>query len=195
MNKIPKIHTSLENFIVWQGGFNEDELSKIIDFGELAEFQKGEVGSGEESKVFAETRETDITWIRPSPETEWIYNRMVNLAARINHDKFQFVLSHFQYFQYGKYKTAGHYNWHYDSGPDLPEHRKLSFVLGLTDPDSYEGGEFQININGDTEKAHSFKIRRGDLIVFPSYMGHRVTPVTSGERMTLTAWAVGPKFK
>ena len=29
MNKIPKIHTSLENFIVWQGGFNEAELSKI----------------------------------------------------------------------------------------------------------------------------------------------------------------------
>ena len=195
MNKIPRIHTSLENFIVWQGGFNEDELSRIIDFGELAEFQKGEVGSGEEAKVLEQTRETDITWIRPSPETQWIYERMVNLAARINHDKFQFDLSHFQYFQYGKYKTDGHYNWHYDCGPNLPEHRKLSFVLGLTEPDSYEGGEFQINVSGDNEKAHSFKIRKGDLIVFPAYMGHRVTPVTSGERMTLTAWAVGPKFK
>jgi PKHD-type hydroxylase len=195
MNRIPEMHIALDNFIVYQNGFNEDELNKVISFGELAEFQKGEIGSGEGSVVLAETRETDITWIHPHPDTQWIYERMTNIAAKINHDKFQFDLSHFQPFQYGKYKTNGHYNWHFDSGPNLPEHRKLSFVLGLVDPDGYEGGEFNLNVNGDSNKAHIFKIRKGDLIVFPAFMGHRVSPVTSGERLTLTAWAIGPKFR
>lgn len=195
MNKIPNIHVPLEHFVVWQGGFSDDEIQKIIAIGELAEFNKGHIGSGEDSKVSKEIRDTDITWIEPSEGTRWIYDRMAQLAAKINYDKFQFDLSHFQPLQYGKYKIDGHYNWHYDCGPNLPEHRKLSFVLGLSDPDDYEGGELQLNIHGDTEKAHSFKIRKGDLIVFPSYLGHRVTPVTSGNRITVVGWAIGPKFK
>ena len=195
MNRIPDLYLPLENLVVWQGGFTDEEIDQIVAIGELAEFEKGKVGVGAEASVTGEIRDTDITWIEPKEATKWIYDRMTQLAARINHDKFQFDLSHFQPFQYGKYQEGGHYTWHYDSGANLPEHRKLSFVVGLSDPDSYEGGELQMNLSGDTAKPHSMKIRKGDVVVFPSFVGHRVAPVLSGQRMTLVGWAVGPKFK
>ena len=36
---------------------------------------------------------------------------------------------------------------------------------------------------------------RGTLVAFPSYVMHRVTPVTSGTRKSLVAWVAGPKFR
>jgi len=36
---------------------------------------------------------------------------------------------------------------------------------------------------------------RGTATLFPSYLLHRVTPVTQGERFSLTIWAHGPQFR
>jgi PKHD-type hydroxylase len=196
VNKIPEWRTPLEHFVVWNGGFTDAELDMVVAACELSEFNKGRVGGGMNQEANnANIRDTDITWVEQNDANAWIYQRMSALASRINADKFQFDLSHFQQLQYGKYKPGGHYTWHYDSGPNLLDHRKLSFVVALSDPNSYEGGELQINVTGDANAPHSMKIRKGDMIVFPSYVAHRVTPVTSGERMTMVGWVVGPKFK
>lgn len=195
MNRIRPVYSPLEPFVIWENGFSKEEIDKIIASGELSSFNKGQVGSGSGAVVDRNIRDTDIVWLEQNESNGWIYEKLSAAAARVNYDKFQFDLVNLQPLQYSKYKPDGHYSWHYDSGPDMPEHRKLSFVLGLSDPDSYEGGEFQINAHGDQNKPHSLKIKRGDLVVFPSFMGHRVTPVTSGERLTLVGWAVGPKFK
>ena len=197
MNKLRPIYSPLEFLVIWENGFSNEEIDRIIAAGELAEFNKGRVGgqSANTADVNQNIRDTDITWIEQNDANGWIYQKMAEAGARINYDKFQFDLSHFQPLQYGKYKEGGHYTWHYDCGPNLPEHRKLSFVLGLSDPNSYEGGELQLNLYGSADNPHSLKIKRGDLLVFPSFVSHRVTPVTSGERMTLVGWVVGPKFK
>jgi PKHD-type hydroxylase len=36
---------------------------------------------------------------------------------------------------------------------------------------------------------------RGTLVAFPSYLLHRVTPITSGTRKSLVAWVSGPVFR
>ena len=197
MIPVPKLHLPLEPFVIWENGFSPEEIDKIIALGELREFKKGTVGGNSIGSQVSDMviRNTDITWIESAEDTHWLYERLLQFVAQINHDKFQFDLHHIENLQYGKYKQDGHYTWHMDSGPNLPNHRKLSFVLGLSDPNSYEGGELQINVNGSCDAPHAMKIRKGDLIVFPSFMSHRVTPVTKGERMTLVTWAVGPKFK
>jgi PKHD-type hydroxylase len=194
--EIPRLHIPMENMACWSNGFNDQEIDQIISLGELADFQKGSVGGREvgHSDVRTEIRDTDIAWIQPNPETEWLYERMKQFIARINYDKFQFDIDQMQALQYGKYKENGHYAWHVDSGPNLPVHRKLTLVLALTDPDSYEGGELLLNFSGNPENPHVMKIRRGDLIAFPSFIPHKVAPVTSGERLTLVTWATGSKF-
>lgn len=192
---IPELFLPEENVVVWGGGFTEDEVKNIVAQCELFEFNKGKVGGNLDQSLNLDIRDTDITWVEPCDATVFIYRRMAELAAKINHDKFQLDLTHFQPFQYGKYKKEGHYDWHTDSGPTLQEHRKLTFVVGLSDPDDYEGGELEINITGNHEKSFTTKIKKGDVVVFPSYLPHRVKSVTKGTRMTMVGWAVGPKAR
>ena len=85
---------------------------------------------------------------------------------------------------------GGHYDWHLDRGREAP--RKLSLTIQLTDPSRYEGCELEFNIGGGTL---STPRSRGHVIAFPSYMIHRVTPITSGVRKAIVAWVTGPEFK
>ena len=36
---------------------------------------------------------------------------------------------------------------------------------------------------------------RGTVVAFPSFLYHRVTPVTSGLRKALVAWIAGPRLR
>ena len=36
---------------------------------------------------------------------------------------------------------------------------------------------------------------QGQIIVFPSYTLHEVTPITKGTRYSLVSWVSGPSFK
>lgn len=200
---IPNILQPLEPAITWEKAFNNEEILDIISLGEMAEFQQGVIGvnqgdidSGNSPHRLApEVRNSDVSWILPSEQSEWLYKRMQNLCAKVNLDKFQFDLEKFEVFQYGKYKEGQFYNWHTDSGPTLPMHRKLSLMVALTPPDEYDGGEICINTNGNQDEPLVLKMEPGSVIVIPSWVPHVVKPVTRGERVSLVAWATGPKFR
>ena len=96
--------------------------------------------------------------------------------------------------QLGRYGKGGHYFPHHDcnlSGAVAPTSRKLTGVLMLSQNRSYVGGLLQFP--EDIETAPIFEF--GNLVVFPSYCKHVVTPVTKGTRITATAWMNGPAFK
>ena len=73
-----------------------------------------------------------------------------------------------------------------------PHNRKLSFVLQLSDPSEYEGGELKLY---NAYEPTTIKREKGLIVFFPSYTLHEVTPVTKGERYTLVGWVHGPAFK
>lgn len=193
---LPDIIVPEETIVIWENGFSDRDIEEIISVGEMCVFNQGSIGGGSEaSTVNSEIRETEVSWIEPNEQSQWLYKRMTELAARVNMDKFQLDLIEFTPLQYSKYKVGGHYDWHVDSGPNIGVHRKLSFVLGLTDPDEYEGGDLEINATGNLNNAVSLRIKKGHLVAFPSYVAHRVTPVTSGQRLTLVGWVIGPKLR
>ena len=193
--QIPEILLPEETVVVWENGFSDRDIEEIISVGEMCQFNQGTIGDMQSPTVNSEIRETEIAWIHPTEQTQWLYQRMTELAARVNFDKFKLDLTEFTPLQYSKYKVGGHYDWHMDSGPNIGVHRKLSFVLGLSDPDDYEGGELELNATGNLANATIMKIKKGHLVVFPSYIAHRVTPVTSGQRLTLVGWVIGPKLR
>ncbi|PKP83327.1 MAG: Fe2+-dependent dioxygenase [Alphaproteobacteria bacterium HGW-Alphaproteobacteria-18] len=61
----------------------------------------------------------------------------------------------------------------------------LSLTLFLSPPESYEGGELEIETVFRTE---SIKLPAGSMVIYPSTELHRVAPVTSGERFVFVSW-------
>lgn len=61
----------------------------------------------------------------------------------------------------------------------------LSFTLFLSAPDSYEGGALLLEgLDGDRE----VKLPAGSMVLYPTGVLHRVTPVTDGERLACVGW-------
>ena len=61
----------------------------------------------------------------------------------------------------------------------------LSFTIGLTNKENYEGGELVIEtINSEKE----FKLNAGEMIIYPSTYLHSVKEVSNGERLVCVGW-------
>ena len=56
----------------------------------------------------------------------------------------------------------------------------------------YEGGDLQFMLN---QKIVSAPREKGTIIVFPSFMMHRVTPITKGVRKSIVGWVAGPPYR
>jgi hypothetical protein len=77
--------------------------------------------------------------------------------------------------------------------------RKLSVTINLNEPGAYEGGDLKFDWGMHVEGNRFYEcteIRpQGSIIVFPSFLNHCVTPVTSGTRYSLVLWNLGDPFK
>jgi PKHD-type hydroxylase len=96
---------------------------------------------------------------------------------------------------YNVYKsdTKAEYDWHTDamaagSQTDI----KLTVIINIS-TESFQGGQFQLFRHGIMTAEELTK--PGSMIIFPSYIPHRVLPVTQGTRKSLSWWVLGPKFR
>ena len=77
--------------------------------------------------------------------------------------------------------------------------RKLSMTINLSQPDEYEGGNLEIKYN-TKEGTQETKVieegrKQGTMILFPSFLPHRVSPVKRGTRYSMVIWILGKPFK
>ena len=78
--------------------------------------------------------------------------------------------------------------WHSDIGDKQYSHRKLSIVIMLSNPNNFKGGILEMFVGETKNNPDPIKqliLKQGDIVIFPSYIPHRVTPVTDGERLTI----------
>ena len=94
---------------------------------------------------------------------------------------------HLDMLNYNVYGENDEYDWHIDSNNIYETDEKLTCLLNLSE-EPYEGGEFYT-----TNGKHEFTSGMG--CVLNSLIAHKVTPVTKGERITLTYWATGPTWR
>lgn len=81
--------------------------------------------------------------------------------------------------------------------------RKLSVSINLSDSDDYEGGDMEFTDLPRTKQDKELNTwtnkelfrQKGTVIVFPSFIRHRVTPVTKGTRYSAVAWINGPPLR
>jgi PKHD-type hydroxylase len=155
-------------------------------------------GTADSSRVAKQIRSADIYILENDPENSWIFAKVARTISVANSLHFGYDISGITHgIQLIHYRSddevPGHYDWHVDAGPGEPSSRKISFTAQLSPPDAYEGCELIINNNGSIVSASK---EQGSIHLFPSYMLHRVTPVTKGERFALVIWIHGStRFK
>jgi PKHD-type hydroxylase len=164
-------------------------LINTLDSKKLEDAAIGGTNGSELNKI---KRRSKVYWLPKTNEFLEIYKLFFELIHKSNNEFFHFKLTEItEHIQYTVYNSddLGYYDWHIDMGPSKAN-RKLSLVCNLTDPNEYEGGELQLN----TGEVLVPERDKGTVIIFPSYILHRVTPVTRGIRRTLVLWIEGPSF-
>ena len=177
----------------FENGFTKEEIEQIIKKSAQYTSKDGTI-IGNQEAADATVRKSKIKWLPNNSEWSWVYDKLAAMAVEANNTLWKFDLySIIDDIQFTEYKAGGgHYDWHVDIGPSTISHRKVSIVVQLADPEDYEGGDLELQPGN-----HSFAVPRkaGAVVLFPSFMLHRVTPVTSGLRRSLVLWVGGSHFK
>ena len=100
--------------------------------------------------------------------------------------------------QYTKYQKGDFYSWHTDDDFNATHKkyqnvRKLSITVALN-MGSYEGGDLQMILNHQKDP-RTMRLEFGDVLLFPSFTQHQITPITKGIRYSLVSWVSGPSWR
>jgi|TARA_R110000823_G_scaffold130012_2_gene257783 PKHD-type hydroxylase len=169
------------------------------DFGEAV------VGHGGESIVDKEVRTSKTAW----SNDQWIYDLIWPYMEEANAQAaWEYDIKAAESVQITRYEKGGFYTFHKDGKSDNlgaynePQNkfrhgnvRKLSMSIILND--DYEGGGFEFaTLDKETSNIYTPDFNKlGSIMVFPSFMTHRVKPVTKGTRYSAVSWFLGPPFK
>ena len=185
-------------------------LSKKETIGKTGGFSGKDKLSKDDIKNLQKRRKSDLVWL----SEPWIYRELQPYIHKANKNagwNFDWDMS--EEIQFTKYKLNQYYDWHADSwnkpydSPNTNTHgkiRKLSMTCQLTDGSEYKGGELEFDFrnyepNMRDEDKHRIQcneiLPKGSIIVFPSFVWHRVKPVTSGTRYSLVVWHLGRPFR
>jgi PKHD-type hydroxylase len=194
-----------EPWWVFPGLLEPALCDRIIAHGLSLERYRAEVRTGDDGSQ----RKTSVSWI----EELWLYEAVVPWVFKANAAAgWNFQIECTQPLQFGVYEVGGHYTWHRDdrsgrvygaSDNVSPEFhgliRKVSFTILLNGDGAYDGGDLQFSI-GLPDKARAIENAtperaRGTMIVFPSFLAHRVTPVRRGVRYSLVGWTCGRPWR
>jgi PKHD-type hydroxylase len=137
---------------------------------------------------------TRNTTVRFASKDHWFGKQMFQYGINANLEcQWNFHLTSFEAVQHAQYGPGQHYNWHVDtfflSGKGYD--RKVTVVCLMNDPSEFEGGDLQLRFD---RTEYTVPLKKGTAVAFPSFIEHRVTPVTSGIRYTSTMWINGPEF-
>ncbi len=180
----------------WPGLLADQTCDEII--AHAFRLQGTDAGVGGQQRHDPEIRDSQVRWIwHDHPDFlelwplveryfEWANRNAFGVDARFTTD--------LQFTTYRE-ERLGHYQWHQDTFVESNNvfDRKLSMVIQLSDPGSYQSGDLELDV---PQRPCPKALReRGSVIVFPSIVYHRVVPVTKGTRHSLVAWREGPPWR
>ena len=201
---------------IWYYSDVPDKIVNCIEEDLTETFQK-EMG---DSRLMGDSlnrdkRNSKNAWV---PTNHWTAGFVWNYIERANRENFLYDIRNVdgESMQFTQYSEGEFYSWHNDAGischykpvsvgnhhegraqdfvnENLELVRKLSFVVQLSDHDSYEGGNLQML--AENGKSYFAPRKKGTVIIFDSRTQHRVLKVTKGVRKSLVGWVVGPRWK
>jgi PKHD-type hydroxylase len=177
---------------LWEGALSKEFCRSALEQVNWATYEPASVRQNNNEIIDTKTRRTDVIWQDPLQPLGCIAKAYIDIANQSA--GWGYILNTQEDTQIGRYKSAdeGYYDWHVDSSqPQNGIQRKLSISMLLSDPSEFEGGELQFKGIEDRK----ILTKQGSIVVFPSFIEHRVTPVTKGVRYSAVTWVIGPSFK
>ena len=176
-------------------GQNEKQIAAKVGTSTLSEKDVDPTKLKNTGVDDSKKRITTISWLPFNrPDTIPMYKNIEQWVKNINMNHFGFDgIQITEQAQYTEYPKGAFYEWHTDNDVDMklqPPVRKISMTLLLSDENDFEGGDLEM-----IDDAKRPRMKRGHAIFFASFIRHRVTPVTKGNRKSLVMWFGGPPFK
>ena len=181
-------------FVIYRENYLSDiECDKLIQALDTEELKEGElVGDYTDGIINKNVRQT----LNIDFRDENLFVKLNNAIKLANEQYFNYYIDSIDTLRFLKYGIGGTYNWHTDYGRHECSMRKLTAIIQLSDGNDYEGGDFEFGL---TDKEGNGLIKgnrtKGCLIVFPSFLSHRVTPITKGKRYSIITWMEGDTFR
>lgn len=190
------LSNSVCNKIIKAGQKNKPKLGRIGSFAH----QDFKTLNKQQKTSLKKTRDSYVSFV----DEKWLYDLLFPYVNEANElGRWKFIFDWAEPIQFTKYRKNQHYDWHNDSGGgenlrNIRSHgkiRKLSLVASLSDPKDYEGGDFQFQFRNSidpTQEETAVQLKsKGSIIVFPSYIWHKVKPITKGTRYSIVMWTSG----
>ena len=181
---------------------SDEFCKKVINLAKQKQKVMATIGSGELNK---KTRDSLVLFLNDPIiyKTLHPYVQTANKNAEWN-----FQWDSTEPVQYTEYNKKQHYRWHQDAwdqpyvNPEEPlsygKIRKISVSCSLNDSKKYKGGKLQFDSSTPLKKEDIITceeiLPKGSIVVFPSFIWHRVTPVTQGTRQSLVLWNLGKPY-
>jgi PKHD-type hydroxylase len=171
-----------------------EEQIKNIDWskqekGKVYNYQQNPPKQGYDENL----RIVDLVWESETSPIGCIAQAYANIANATAGWNYELIGSERIQIAKYSYKDKSFHDWHQDHGYFPDENgllRKLSISILLSDENSFEGGLFEFK-NFDKQPM----LKQGSILVFPSQLEHRVSPMISGERYSAVTWINGPAYR
>jgi len=181
----------------WNDVTNIDQNKEIVKFidDNFDDFEPENWGAKDEKG--SKKKSSIVKWIYYGKIKNYL-EPILDLAIQSNYENFGYDLYNMtngRRILLNTYSSEfkSKYDWHIDtsSGEQFVD-TKLTILLNVS-TENYTGGEFEIFNNNIVSVPELSK--PGNMIMFRSYLHHRVLPVKTGERKTLAIFLLGPKLR
>jgi len=194
------------SYWLFKNVLSEKDRNKIKRIAKKSGYGKATTTSFADNSVKEldkKVRNTDIAF----SNDRYLYNLLCPFVNSANESSgWKYDLDWFEAVQIARYKKNQHYSWHTDGAGDhfgaYPEGdnkkgkiRKISLVACLSN--GYVGGDLELALQKQEEENEILypEMKVGDVIVFPSYVFHRSTPIIKGTKHSASMWCLGLPFK
>ena len=168
--------------------FHEERVFTDRDCDRVLELWEADHGHGEAYDEHADyiSKRTSIVDLPAD-----LFEKVRTVVDRVNAACWGYAGEYSPSHEIYRYHPGDFFDWHMDLGDGDLRFRKVTTLIQLSDPADYEGGRLEIWGNDE----HEAGTRRGTLLIYPSYVMHRVTEVTRGTRFSLGGELLGPPFR
>jgi PKHD-type hydroxylase len=164
---------------------------------ELTKLYQKYINAKEPTHLTATGKNVDVS-LMPIWAAEQLLQKFFNEINYFNSRYFGYDIEPFgkimSTINFNNYTVGKEYPWHRDASPFPHEDIKLTAILNLS-TEKYTGGEFELFLGDHQDGLIKDFGEPGSMIIFPSFIYHRVKPVTKGKRLSLSYWVYGKSFK